>query len=79
MISDEIRLNPVLFPVEKCYNIRGKMLPIERSVILDALSCYQRKLNESDCSWSKELQSKRKFLIEEVQELTKKFEEMNFE
>ena len=79
MISDEIRLNPALFPVESCYYIKGKMLPIERSVILDALSCYQRKLNESDCNWSKELQSKKTFLIEEAQELTKKFEEMNFE
>jgi len=77
MILDE-KLNPV-FPVERCYYIKGIMLPIERNVILDALSCYQKKLNESDCSWSKELLSEKKFLIEKTQELTKKFEEMNFE
>lgn len=80
MILDE-KLNPVLnsFPVERCYYIKGKVLPIERSVILDALNCYLRKLNEDDCDWSKELASKRDYLIERTQELTKKFEEMNFE
>ena len=77
MILDE-KLNPV-FPVERCYYIKGIMLPIERNVILDALSCYQRKLNENDCSWSKELSSKRDYLIERAQELTKKFEKMSFE
>lgn len=78
MVLDE-KLNPMLFPVERCYCIKGKILPIERSVILDALNCYQKKLEVDDCSWSKELSSKRDYLIERTQELTKKFEEMNFE
>lgn len=66
-------------PMVKCYELRGTLTPSERDVILDALSCYLRKLKEDDCNWSKELASKRDYLIERTQELTEKFEKMNFE